>query len=40
VTKGGGASKGLGIAALVIAILALLAGLAALASRRRGPSPA
>ena len=30
-----GASKGLGIAALVIAILALLAGLAALATRRK-----
>jgi uncharacterized protein YcnI len=35
VTKTAGASKGLGIAALVVAILALLAGLAALATRRR-----
>jgi uncharacterized protein YcnI len=35
VTKSSGASKGLGIAALVIAILGLVAGLAALATRRK-----
>jgi uncharacterized protein len=35
VTESSGASKGLGIAALVIAILALVAGLAALATRRK-----
>jgi uncharacterized protein len=35
VTKSSGASKGLGIAALVIAILGLLAGLAALGTRRK-----
>ena len=41
VTKNSGASKGLGIAALVVAILALIAGLAALATRRKaGPSAA
>jgi uncharacterized protein len=41
VTRSSGASQGLGIAALVVAILALIAGLAALATRRKtGPSAA
>jgi hypothetical protein len=41
VTKSAGASKDLGIAALVVAILALIAGLAALATRHRAnPSAA
>jgi uncharacterized protein YcnI len=35
VTTSGAASKGLGIAALIIAILALIAGVAALATRRK-----
>ena len=38
VTKSSGASKGLGIAALVIAVLALIAGIAALVTRRRTPA--
>lgn len=36
-TKTEGASKGLGIAALIVGALGLLAGLAALATRRRAP---
>jgi uncharacterized protein len=37
-TQSSGASKGLGIAALVVAILGLVAGLAALGTRRRAPA--
>jgi periplasmic copper chaperone A len=37
-TSGGGASKGLGIAALILGALGLIAGLAALAASRRRPA--